>query len=86
VTSTIDVKRLERRLTAAARREKGVAAIELEVRDSVVELAIVLNVIELSPMERVVRGSIAHSRARAALTRLEAKLLDLELASLDAAA
>jgi hypothetical protein len=79
VASTYDVKRLERRL-ASASAQRRFSTVECELRDCVVELAVVCNVIELSPRERVVRGSIAHERARARLAALLDRLDVLELA------
>ena len=66
-----DVRRIERNLRAAANAGR-LPGPELCV--AALELAVALNVIELSPMGRLVRGSLAHERMRDALDALVTEL------------
>ena len=67
--STFDVTRLDKRVRRA---EPDLIAVELAACAR--ELAVALNVIELSPRERIVAGSTAHVRMLVALARLVARL------------
>ena len=66
-----DVIRIERNLRAARNADRLPGP---ELTACALELAVALNVIEFSPMGRIVRGSIAHERMLDALERLNAAL------------
>lgn len=59
-----DVTLIDRKLAQAAQEER-LDELELLVRSAVVDLAVVCNVLELSPLGRVVRESELHERIRA---------------------
>jgi len=69
VGSTFDVTQLDKRVRRA---DLDSAAFELTAL--VREVAVALNVIELSPRGRIVVGSTAHMRLLVALARLIARL------------
>lgn len=75
--STFDVTQLDKRV-----RRADPDLIALELTACARELAVALNVIELSPRERIVAGSTAHARMLIALTRLAARLDALDEARL----
>lgn len=74
---TLDVKQLERRLASASTNGE-LDQLTIELRDCVLEVAVACNVVELSPMARLVRGSQAHRRMRHRLERLTSRLDTIE--------
>lgn len=70
----IDVKRFERRVVRFGER----GHLDFELTQCAVELAIVCNVLSLSPMGRLDRGSAIHERMIERLALLDRSLAQLE--------